>query len=182
MSTPSRGMGVSSPARVFTRLEVDDALLPAEASALRKSGALFLALMVLLVVPLFLAANAAGLIGDTPSALASKGSGHAGGHGHDDHGNGNGGAGDDDDEDSASAVQSNDTSANGQQTRGTTKGNTAQQASHDTSANGRHTGGTTNANGNGTQTQASNDTSANGQQTVGTTSANGNGGDTDTAL
>src|ERR1044072_5041156 len=58
-------------ARVFGSLQADDALLPGEASALRRSGALFLALLVLAATPLYLAANAARLIGDTPAARAT---------------------------------------------------------------------------------------------------------------
>ena len=46
-------------------------------------GALFLALLVLGALPLYLAANAAGLIGDAPAALA-KGSNSGPGGGDDD--------------------------------------------------------------------------------------------------
>ena len=70
---------ISSPARVFTSLQAEDALLPGEASALRKSGALFLVLMVLTATPLFFAANATGLIGDAPAALAHGGNSGPGG-------------------------------------------------------------------------------------------------------
>ena len=149
MFTRSDRKGVSSAARVFSRLQAEDALLPAEASALRKSGALFLALMVLGAVPLFMAANASGLIGDAPSALASSGPGHSGSDGDDD--NSGPGSGDDDDDDTADSVLkgTDDTSANGDSTRGTTNDNdtrTNQRGTDDTSANGDSTRGTTNDN------------------------------------
>ncbi len=76
-------------ARVFGSLQADDALLPGEASALRRSGALLLALLVLGASPLYLAANAAGLIGDVPAALA-KGSNSGPGGGDDDDSSGPG--------------------------------------------------------------------------------------------
>jgi hypothetical protein len=149
MSTRSDRRGVSSPARVFSRLHAEDALLPGEASVLRRSGALFLALMVLGAVPLFMAANASGLIGDVPSALASSGPGHGGSDGDDD--NSGPGSGDDDDDDTTDSVLkgTDDTSANGHSTRGTTDDNdtrTNQRGTNDTSANGDSTRGTTDDN------------------------------------
>lgn len=116
---------VSPAARVFTNLEADDAMLPGHASALRRSGALFLALMVLGAVPLFWAANAAGLIGDLPAAVA-KGSNSGPGSGGDDDDNSGPGSGDDDDTGHSGPGArhgTNDTSANGHSTRGTTNDN-----------------------------------------------------------
>ena len=72
MSSDGRKRSVSSAARVYSRLHADDALLPGEVSALRRSAALFLALMVLSTVPLFLAANAAGLATEAPTADTSR--------------------------------------------------------------------------------------------------------------
>lgn len=124
-----------SASRAFYRLQGEDVLLPAEASALKRSSALFLAVMVLLSAPLFWAANAAGLIGDVPSAIAHNGSGHGG---SDDDSSGSGGDGDGgddgDDDDDATAG----TSAPGADTAGTTAGD------DDTVTNG--TQGTSGAN------------------------------------
>jgi hypothetical protein len=155
MSTRNDRKSVSSPARVFSKLQAEDALLPGEASALRKSGALILALMVLGAVPLFMAANASGLIGDAPSALASSGPGHNGSDGDDD--SSGPGSGDDDDDDTADSVLrgTDDTSANGHSTRGTTNDNdtrTNQRGTDDTSANGHSTRGTTRDNDTNTRT------------------------------
>src|ERR1044072_8255458 len=76
MLTRTKGKQTVSPAaRVFGNLQAGDALLPRQASALRKTSALFLAAMVLSAVPLFWAANAAGLLGDVPAAVAQGGSG-----------------------------------------------------------------------------------------------------------
>jgi hypothetical protein len=112
-------------ARVFGSLQADDALLPGHASALRRSGALFLMLMVLVATPLYFAANAAGLIGDTPAALAKGGSSGPGG-GDDDDSSGPGGHsghGGGHDDSVAAAAKTDDTSANGHSTRGTTNDN-----------------------------------------------------------
>jgi len=141
-------------ARVFSNLEADDALLPGHASAMRRSGALFLALLVLAAVPLLFAANAAGLIGDLPAAVA-KGSNSGPGGGDDDDSSGPGG-GDDDDDDSGTGTHTR-TGANG--------------ATDDTSANGHSTRGTTNDNDTRTN-RGTNDTSANGNSTRGTTDDN----------
>lgn len=116
---------VSPAARVFSDLQGDDALLPGGTSALRRTGALALALMVLAAVPLYLAANAAGLIGDAPSALA-KGSNSGPGGGSDDDDSSGPGSGDDDDDDNGrhhTRLGTDDTSANGHSTRGTTNDN-----------------------------------------------------------
>lgn len=119
-------------ARVFSSLQADDALLPGRASALRRSGAVVLSLLVLGAFPLYLAANAAGLIGDTPAALA-KGSNSGPGGGDDDDSSGPGGhsgpGGGDEDDDTGThtgrnaAGATDDTSANGHSTRGTTNDN-----------------------------------------------------------
>jgi hypothetical protein len=162
MPTRTRGTQrtVSPAARVFSSLEADDNLLPGHASAMRRSGALFLALLVLSAVPFFLAANAAGLIGDVPAAVA-KGSNS--GPGGDDEGDDNSGPGSGDDDTGHSGPGprhgTNDTSANGHSTRGTTNDNdtntrtgTGRFGTNDTSANGHSTRGTTNDNDTNTRT------------------------------
>jgi hypothetical protein len=130
-------------ARVYSRLEADDALLPGEASVLRKSSAVMLALLVLAIVPLYLAANAVGVIGDTPAAIAKSGPGHDGDGEHDDDSNSGPGSGDGDDSDTR--MGTDDTSANGTSTRGTTDDNDTRSrtGTRDTSANGDSTRGTT---------------------------------------
>jgi hypothetical protein len=60
MSQQSDGRRVPVAARVFGDLQAEDALSPGGVSALRKTGALFFALLVLSATPLFLAAFAAG--------------------------------------------------------------------------------------------------------------------------
>jgi hypothetical protein len=171
----SRGTGtaISSPARVFTKLQAEDALLPSQASALRKSGAVFLVLMVLTATPLFFAANASGLIGDAPTALAhGSNSGPGSGDDGDDDSSGPG-SGDDGDDDDSVTLKTDDTSANAASTVGTTNDNdTATQAgTDDTSANGHSTRGTTNDS--DTQTRmGTDDTSGQGHSTRGTTNDN----------
>lgn len=123
---------VSPAARVFSGLQADDVLLPGRASALRRSGAVVLSLLVLGAFPLYLAANAAGLIGDTPAALA-KGSNSGPGGGDDDDNSGpsgnSGPRGGDEDDDTGThtgrnaAGATDDTSANAHSTRGTTNDN-----------------------------------------------------------
>ena len=135
---------VPSAARVFSSLDADEALLPGGASALRRSGALFLMLLVLGAVPVLMAASAAGLIGDAPAALAKSGS------------SGPGGGDDGDDDDSGTGTHTrtgaagptDDTSANGHSTRGTTndEDTRTQRGTDDTSANGHSTRGTTDDN------------------------------------
>src|ERR1041384_894915 len=128
--TQRHGSSLPPAARVFSALQAEDALLPGGASALRRSGALFLAAMVLGAVPFFLAVNAIGLIGDTPAALA-HGSSSSGPGGGDDDDHSGGGGGDDDDDDSGTGTHTrtgaraatDDTSANGHSTRGTTNDN-----------------------------------------------------------
>lgn len=142
-------------ARVFGSLQAEDAVLPGQTSALRRSGALLLALLVLAATPLYFAANAAGLVGDAPTALAKSNSGPGG---DDDDSSGPGG-GDDDDDDSAVAeiAKTDDTSANGASTRGTTADDDTntrtQRGTDDTSRNGNSTRGTTNDNDTNTQTR-----------------------------
>jgi hypothetical protein len=121
-------------ARVYSDLQADETLLPGHASALRRSGALFLMLLFLAATPLYFAANAAGLIGDAPAALA-KGSNSGPGSGGDDDdssgpgGNSGPGSGGDDDTGThtrtgqARGEGTDDTSANGHSTRGTTNDN-----------------------------------------------------------
>jgi hypothetical protein len=130
-------------ARAFVRLQAEDALLPAEASALRKSSAIFLAMLMLAAVPVFWAANAAGVIGDVPAAVAK-----GGGAGDDD--DGRLGPGDGDDADDREFLRTDNTSGNNNSTRGTTR-------DHDTKTNTK--GGT-------------NDTSRPGKSTRGTTRDN----------
>lgn len=154
MSTRSTGTRAVSPAaRVFSGLQAGDALLPGQTSTTRKAGALFLALLVLGAVPLYWAANAAGLIGDVPAAVAKgSNSGPGSGSGDDDDNSGPGGGHDDDDD--ASAAATDDTSANGKSTRGTTNDNDTRtrMGTDDTSANGKSTRGTTNDNDTNTRT------------------------------
>jgi hypothetical protein len=169
MSTRSTGTRAVPPAaRVFSSLQAADALLPGQTSALRKSGALFLALLVLGAVPLFWAANAAGLIGDLPAAVA-KGSNSGPGGGHDDDDSGPGGGHDDDDD--ASAAATDDTSANGHSTRGTTNDNDTRTrlGTDDTSHNGNSTRGTTNDNDNDTNTNTRNSNTGTQTRTGGQT-------------
>lgn len=154
---------VSPAARVFSNLEADDALLPGHASALRRSGALFLALFVLGAVPFLFAANAAGLIGDLPTAVAK--SGHSG-PGGDDDSSGPGGDGDDDDDDTGTQTRTRTGTGTGTHTRTGANG-----ATDDTSRNGHSTRGTTNDNDTRTQ-RGTDDTSRNGHSTRGTTDDN----------
>ncbi len=143
-------------ARVFANLQADDALLASEASALRKTSALFLALLVLAAVPLFWAANAAGLIGDVPAALAKGGnSGPGGGDDDDDRG---------DDGDGERTFLKTDDTSGAVSTRGTTHDNDTntrtQRGTDDTSRNGQSTRGTTRDN----DTRTNTDNSATGTQ------------------
>jgi len=155
MSTTTRSKRTVSPAaHVFSNLQASEALLPGQASALRRSGAIFLALLVLGATPLFFAANAAGLIGDLPAAVAKGGNSGPGG-GEEDDSSGPGGSGDDDDSGPGDTVKTDDTSANGHSTRGTTDDNDTHTrlGTDDTSANGHSTRGTTNDNDTRTQGQ-----------------------------
>lgn len=144
---PSR-RGVPAAARVFGDLQASEALSPGGTSVPRKTSALFLALLVLGATPLFFAAFAAGVIGDAPAAVAHSNSGPGG----DDDSSGPG-SGDDDDDDTAT-VKTDDTSANGHSTRGTTDDNDTKTklGTDDTSAAGDSTGGTTNDNDTRTRT------------------------------
>lgn len=165
-----RTRAVSPAARVFGNLQADEALLPGETSVLRRSGALFLALLVLGAVPLFWAANAAGVIGDLPTAVAHGGnSGPGGGDDDDDDRSGSG----DGDSDDSATLKTDETSANGHSTRGTTDDHdTATKLGTDqTSANGHSTRGTTHDNDTRTKL-GTNDTSANADSTRGTTNDN----------
>lgn len=167
MARPSNNSRtVPSAARVLSALQADEALLPGHASALRRSGAIFLALLVLGAVPFFLAANAVGLIGDVPAAVA-KGS-NSGPGGGDDDDSGPGSSGDDDDDTgthtrTGAAGATDDTSRNGHSTRGTTDDNDTRTrlGTDDTSRNGNSTRGTTNDNDTRTNTR----NSATGTQT-----------------
>lgn len=136
---------VSPAARVFSALQADDVVLPGQASALRRSGAVFLALMVLVSAPLFWAANAAGVIGDVPAAVAHGGNSGPGG---DDDGDDSSGPGSDGDDDDSATLKTDDTSANGASTRGTTDDDdtVTKLGTDDTSANAESTKGTTNDN------------------------------------
>jgi hypothetical protein len=89
-------------ARAFSALQAEDALLPGEASALRRSLALVLAGLVLVSVPLYGAANAVGLVGDRPLAIAKQGTTSQ--PGGDDGASGGSGEGDGDDESDDSLV------------------------------------------------------------------------------
>ena len=117
---------VPAAARVFGDLQADDALTPAGVSAMRRGGALFLVLLFIGATPLFFAAFAAGVIGDAPTALAKSSNS---GSGSDDSDSSGSGSGDDDDDDTsgtqtrtgraAGEAGTDDTSANGASTRGT---------------------------------------------------------------
>jgi hypothetical protein len=108
-------------AHVFGDLQAEDVLSPGSVSALRRTGAVFLALLVFAATPLFFAAFSAGLIGDTPAALAHGNSGPGGGD--DDEDSSGPGSGGDDDDDSEATAKTDNTSANGHSTRGTTNDN-----------------------------------------------------------
>ncbi len=157
MAKRSKATQAMSPAaRVFSSLQADDVLLPGKASALRRSSAVLLALMVLVSAPLFWAANASGLIGDLPSAVAHSGSsGPGSGDDDDDDRSGPGDGGDDDDDSgtgthtrTGARADTDDTSANGHSTRGTTNDDdtATKLGTDDTSNNGHSTRGTTNDN------------------------------------
>lgn len=165
---PSR-RAVPAAARVFGDLQASEVLAPGGASVLRKSGALFFALLVLAATPLFLAAFAAGVIGDTPAAVAHSSSGLS----DEDDDSGSGSDGDDDDD---VTLKTDDTSANGASTRGTTDDNDTftKLGTDDTSANAASTKGTTNDNDTKTKL-GTDDTSANAASTVGTTADNDTG-------
>lgn len=156
MPKPSDKPNLPAAARVFGSLQADAAALPGQPSALRRSGALLLALLVLAATPLYLAANAAGLIGDAPAAIAKSGNSGPGG-GDDDDSSGPGSGGDDDDDSAVAEIaKTDDTSANGQSTRGTTADDdtntNTQRGTDDTSRNGDSTRGTTNDNDTNTRT------------------------------
>lgn len=140
-------------ARVFSRLEADDALLAAEASTARKSSAVLLALLMFAAVPVFWAANAAGVIGDVPAAVA-KGSGPSLA-GDDDDRLGPG----DDEVDDREFLRTDDTSGNNRSTRGTTRDHDTQTrtrgGTNDTSRNNQSTRGTTRDNDTRTNTKFS---------------------------
>src|SRR5689334_6084043 len=152
---------VPAAARVFGDLQADDALNPGGVSLARKSGAIFFAFLVLGLTPLFLAAYATGVIGDPPAALAKSGNSGPGGGDDDDSGSGSGSGGDEDDDTGthtrtgqARAEGTDDTSANGHSTRGTTNNNdtNTRLGTDDTSRNGADTRGTTNDNDTNTNT------------------------------
>jgi hypothetical protein len=124
MSSENRDKRTVSPAaQVFSSLQAEESLLPGHASAVRRSGALMLALLVLAATPLYLAANAAGLIGDAPEAIAKGSNSGPGGGGDDDDGDNSGPGSGDDDDDSNTRLGTDDTSRNGHSTRGTTNDN-----------------------------------------------------------
>lgn len=154
MSHQSSGSrGVPAAARVFGDLQAEDALSSGGVSALRRTGAIFLALLVFATTPLFFAAFAAGVIGDTPAAVAHGNSGPGGGD-EDDDSSGPGSGGDDDDDSEATAKTDN-TSASGHSTRGTTNDDdtVTKLGTDDTSNNAHSTRGTTNDNDTRTQGQ-----------------------------
>ncbi|MDQ2631586.1 MAG: hypothetical protein M3Y75_11550 [Actinomycetota bacterium] len=155
----TRPQSLPPAARVFSGLQVEEALMPAEVSASRRAGALMLAFLVLVATPLFFAANAAGLIGDAPAALAKSGSSSPGADEDDRLGPG------DDEIDDITFLKTDNTSANNRETRGTTRdGDTTTRTrggTNDTSRNGNSTRGTTRDNDTGTNTR----NSATGTQT-----------------
>lgn len=142
MSQRSDKRSIPAAARVFGDLEATEALAPGGVSAVRKASSIFLALLVLATTPLFLAAFAAGVIGDVPAAVAHSNSGSG-----DDEDEVASGSGDDDDDEEAN-LKTDETSANGHSTRGTTNDNdtVTKLGTDQTSANGEDTAGTTNDN------------------------------------
>jgi hypothetical protein len=154
-------------ARVFTSLEADDALLPGQASAARKVSALFLALLMFAAVPVFWAANAGGVIGDVPAAVAK---GKGGNLTADDDGRLGPG---DDDADDREFLRTDNTSRDGKSTRGTTDDNDTRtrMGTDSTSRNGKSTRGTTKDNDTRTRMGTDN-TSGNNNSTRGTTNDN----------
>ena len=117
------GAPLSPAARAFSTLTEQGDWMPAPASPAKRFSAVLLAMMVLASAPLFWAANAIGLAGDLPVAVAASGPGHSG-SGDDDDDNSGPGSGDDDDDDSGqSNVRTDDTSRAGHSTRGTTRDN-----------------------------------------------------------
>ena len=176
--------GLPAAARVFGDLQAEDALTPGGISAVRKTGALFLAFLVLGITPLFLAAFATGVIGDPPAALAKSSNSGPGG-GDDDDSSGPGSGGDDDDDTgtqtrtrtgqaAAGAEATDDTSRNGASTRGTTNDNdtNTRLGTDDTSRAGADTRGTTNDN--DTNTNTGTHTQGTGTQAQGQTRTNTN--------
>src|SRR5262245_45536285 len=144
---------VAPAARVFSSLQAEDVLLPGQASGLRRSGAILLALMVIGATPFFMAANAIGVIGDVPAAVAHGGNSGPGGSEDDDDSSGPGGGDDDDSHDQE--LRTDDTSVSGHSTRGTTNDNDTHTrlGTDQTSANGHSTAGTTNDNDTRTHTR-----------------------------
>lgn len=167
-------------ARVFGDLQADDALNPGGVSALRRTSALFLTLLFVAATPLFFAAFATGVIGDPPAALAKSGSTLS-----DDDDSSGPGSGDDDDDDTGThtgagaQAATDDTSANGASTRGTTNDNDTKTklGTDDTSANAVSTRGTTNDNDTGTHDsgQTQTNTGTNDGTVDGTTTGTGTG-------
>jgi len=147
MSQQPKRRAVPAAASVFGDLQASEALSPGGASVLRKTSALFLALLVLGATPIFFAAFAAGVIGDAPTAIAKSNSGPGG----DDDSSGPGSG--DDEDDTTATVGTDDTSANGASTRGTTNDNDTKTklGTDDTSANAQSTVGTTADNDTGTR-------------------------------
>lgn len=169
----SRKTGAGSPiapaARVFDNLQASEAILPAEPSPLRKASALTLALLMLCTVPVFWAAQAAGVIGDVPAAVAKGKSGA----GEDDEGRERLGPAEDDADD-RTYLRTDNTSGNNRSTRGTTRDRDTHTrtrgGTNDTSGNRWSTRGTTRDHDTKTRTKGgTNDTSRNGFSTRGTT-------------
>lgn len=165
---------VPAAARVFGDLQADDALNPGGVSALRRTSALFLTLLFIAATPLFFAAFAAGVIGDPPAALA-KGSSVL----SDDDDSSGPGSGDDDDDTgthtgAGAQAATDDTSANGASTKGTTNDNDTKTklGTDDTSKAGADTKGTTMDN--DTQTNTGTHTQGTGTGTIGQTITNTN--------
>ncbi len=159
---PNSRREVPAAARVFGDLQAEDALTPGGVSAVRRTSALFLMLLFLSATPLFYAAFAAGVIGDAPTAIAKSSNSGPGG-GDDDSGSSGPGDGGDDDDDTGTHTRTgraageeatDDTSANGHSTRGTTNDNDTHTrlGTDDTSRNGADTRGTTNDNDTNTNT------------------------------
>src|ERR1044072_4258598 len=90
MSKRDAKRAIPAAARAFDSLQAEDAILPGGVSLGRRSGAIALAVLVLAAFPLHLAANAAGLIGDVPTALAKGSNSGPGGGGDDDDSSGPG--------------------------------------------------------------------------------------------
>lgn len=173
---PKDNRELPAAARVIGALQTQEALPPAGPSALRRGGAVVLAVLLLSATPLYLSAGGAGLVGDVPVAVAKGPGGEPGGG--DDDGDDRLGPGDDEADD-ITFLRTDKTSANNRSTRGTTRDHDTKTrtrgGTNDTSRPGHSTRGTTRDNDTGSNTLNS-ATGTGGGGTGGT----GDGGDPQT--